>query len=75
MRWQPIETCPKENGKRYLITKDCGPNTLPSVSIAFGIDGKSGWIFNDSSEKTIEDYGYRATHWMPLPAPPIKEKP
>ena len=45
MRWQPIETCPKEDGKRYLITKDCGPNTLPSVSIAFGIEGKSGWVF------------------------------
>lgn len=70
MHWQPIETCPKENGKRYLITKDCGPNTLPSVSIVFGIDGQSGWIYSDASVKTIEDHGYRATHWMPLPALP-----
>lgn len=70
MHWQPIETCPKENGKRYLIAKDCGPNTLPSVSIVFGIDGQSGWIYSDASVKTIEDHGYRATHWMPLPALP-----
>lgn len=70
MEWQPIDTCPMKNGKKYLITKDCGHGTLQSVSIAFRLDGIKGWIFNDDISATLEGYGYRATHWMPLPAMP-----
>ena len=70
MEWQPIETCPMEHGRRYLVVKDCGDGTLPSISVAFRIDGESDWLFGDVSSRTLEGYGYRVTHWMPLPTPP-----
>ncbi|ARP90280.1 hypothetical protein CAL14_08275 [Bordetella genomosp. 9] len=68
--WMPIETCPLEHGKRFLIAKDCGPGTLASVSVAYRLEGSPDhWWFSDSA-KSVERYGYRVTHWAPLsPAP------
>ena len=68
-QWQPIETAPKELGKRILGLKDCGEGTLTSISIVFWLnDGK--WYLNDRASRTAEGLGYRVTHWMPLPAEP-----
>ena len=67
--WQPIETAPKELGKRILGLKDCGEGTLTSISIVFWLnDGE--WHINDCAPRTAEGFGYRVTHWMPLPAEP-----
>ena len=67
--WQPIETAPKELGKRILGLKDCGEGTLTSISIVFWLnDGE--WYINDCAPRTAEGFGYRVTHWMPLPAAP-----
>ena len=67
--WQPIETAPKELGKRILGLKDCGEGTLTSISIVFWLnDGE--WHINDCAPRTAEGFGYRVTHWMPLPAAP-----
>ena len=68
-QWQPIETAPKELGKRILGLKDCGEGTLTSISIVFWLnDGE--WHINDCAPRTAEGFGYRVTHWMPLPAAP-----
>ena len=68
-QWQPIETAPKELGKRILGLKDCGEGTLTSISIMFWLnDGE--WHLNDCATRTAEGFGYRVTHWMPLPAEP-----
>ena len=68
-QWQPIETAPKELGKRILGLKDCGEGTLTSISIVFWLnDGE--WYLNDRASGTAEGFGYRVTHWMPLPAEP-----
>ena len=67
--WQPIETAPKELGKRILGLKDCGEGTLTSISIVFRLsDGE--WYINEYASRTAEGLGYRVTHWMPLPAEP-----
>lgn len=67
--WQPIETAPKELGKRILGLKDCGEGTLTSISIVFWLnDGE--WYLYDHASGTAEGFGYRVTHWMPLPAAP-----
>ena len=71
--WQPIETAPKpdigENGfgKRLLLAVVCGDGTTQSVRRGFweGID----WYL-DCCMGLATDYGYRVTHWRPLPAPP-----
>ena len=68
-QWQPIETAPKELGKRILGLKDCGGGTLTSISVVFWLnDGE--WHLNDCATRTAEGFGYRVTHWMPLPAEP-----
>ena len=69
MKWQPIETAPKELGKRILGLKDCGEGTLTSISIVFWLnDGE--WHLDDCATRTAKELGYRVTHWMPLPAMP-----
>jgi hypothetical protein len=70
-QWQPISTCPRIVGQLVLVKRDCGEGSLASCSIAFAIDfpieKKDEWHAADSSE-TLEDKGYRVTHWMPLPS-------
>ena len=67
--WRPIDTAPKELGKRILCLKDCGEGTLTSISIVFWLnDGE--WHLDDCASGTAEGLGYRVTHWMPLPAAP-----
>jgi hypothetical protein len=59
--WQPIETAPKD-GTNFLACSEASSVFL--AHYANGIVDSSSWG---------DDYGYmerRATHWMPLPAPP-----
>jgi hypothetical protein len=67
--WQPIETAPKIDGERFLAMKDCGNGTLPSHSILFWLKDE---LYIDSTNRTVKSLGYRATHWMPLPSPPVE---
>jgi hypothetical protein len=49
--------------KPYLVYKDCGDGTIPSIDIS------NMWI--ETGEWYIEkDGGYRVTHWAELPEPP-----
>lgn len=52
---------------RVMVLKDCGLNTLPSHAIAYLEN--SVWIA-DLGAGNLKDWGYRVTHWQPLPEPP-----
>ena len=75
--WLPIEQCKRENGKTYLLQKDCGDGTLPSITIGFSLDGTEEWFYGEGPIKSIEGYGYRVTHFQDMPgyaaAPANKE--
>ena len=74
--WLPIEQCKREHGKRYLLQKDCGDGTLPSITIGYSLDGDEHWFYQDVHH-SIEEYGYRVTHFQEMPgyaaAPANKE--
>lgn len=61
MDWQPIETAPKH--RRVLIAWDYLDE---DPEIAFQ-NGQGVWCDDHGDEFTLP------THWMPLPAPPLKE--
>ena len=71
--WQPMETAPKPAmgangfGKRLLLVVDCGDGTIQSVRIGYW-EGTDWYL--DCCVGLATDYGYRVTHWRPLPAPP-----
>lgn len=71
--WQPIATAPK-NGTAILLTDGYG-----STAVARWDDQSFPGVCKENSRWAISDWhndpihlrgGYRATHWMPLPAPP-----
>ena len=58
MKWQPIETAPK-NGRDILIFDKNG------IEIAWWSDIDSEWCHQDMYLSILN-----LTHWMPLPEPP-----
>lgn len=65
MNWQPIETAPKDG--TWILLSGC----------SFGHNMRVGrWYFwSDTQGCDWSDYnnrGFKPTHWMPLPEPPIK---
>ena len=66
MKWQPIDTAPKD-GTRVLLTDGkftqiglwCQWLSVPGNPEEWFYEGGRGW--NDP------------THWMPLPTPPLEE--
>lgn len=71
--WQPIETAPKEKVFGY------GENNYgPYLLLTDGHEVVRGrwWFHNDGAENFIRDGGiaFHASHYMPLPPPPVGEK-
>lgn len=67
--WRPIATAPRLKGQRVLLLRDGGGGPFPAIGYA--LDGVPGWNSNECRGlETLEDLGYRVTHWMPLPAAP-----
>lgn len=60
-QWQPIETAPKD-GTKYLAT-----NGVHTTDCSW--DDMS-WADREPCVFPLKD----ATHWMPLPPPPMKDK-
>ena len=58
--WQPISTAPKD-GTPFLASVLRGKNRYSTV---LSYDRILWWIWR-------KGYRFRATHWMPLPDPPI----
>ena len=75
--WQPIETAPKDGS--YILAYD---SESESIDVVFWHDGAEGlggkrkvmeWCVKDSyGDEQGGWFDSRATHWMPLPEPPIE---
>jgi hypothetical protein len=65
--WQPIETAPK-NGSDIILWGPCRPDgdTRP-----YARDANVGWWCADHW-RTRTNEVCNATHWMPLPLPPVQ---
>lgn len=78
MKWQPIETAPKD-GTEILVYKNVA--TVDIIHIASWVNqdewmhetecGDGWWSYteNSVSQRMLEGYKY-PTHWMPLPPLP-----
>lgn len=70
MKWQPIETAPRDSTPilMYLAVPSehaVGSGSAPFTSIVMGdLNGPGGLITSPLGETV------RVTHWMPLPEPP-----
>lgn len=69
MEWRPIETAPK-NGTPVLIAGHWGgvPDAPQFVDVDTWDDHSGDWRCHDRAHDLV-------THWLPLPAPPICDKP
>lgn len=67
--WQPIETAPKDT---FVLL--AGPSGYTTIETVFATGRmcsdyhKGRWI--DHANDDLMDWGFKPTHWMPLPNPP-----
>jgi hypothetical protein len=72
-QWLPIETAPRLKGQRVLLLRDGGNG--PFHAIGYALDGVPGWHSAECRGlETLEELGYRVTHWMPLPPAPAQSQ-
>ena len=80
-KWQPIETAPKD-GTQILVCRagdEIGANAKVEITEWYTVERwrfeeRSDGAFNRVRDAPIEGWngnGHRATHWMPLPEPPV----
>lgn len=60
MKWQPIETAPKDGRTKILLKTPYSPNGCEAYS-------NTWWTVGFSAE-------CKPTHWMPLPSPPSRDE-
>ena len=76
--WQPIETVPNDvfdviakywdaNLDMFLIRRLCNCVKVNDEIYIGTVDSKQ--------QAKLTDLGYRATHWMPIPDPPLMPDP
>lgn len=72
MKWQPIETAPKDGREILLFDRDDLPTVFAGKWAPVAGDG-GWWIYAD---ELLQDACAEAfpTHWMPLPPPPEREE-
>lgn len=68
MKWQPIETAPKD-GSEVLIYGDLGGR----VKVCWWNGAHWQWEYDNDVTYGQAIQSEYATHWMPLPAPPAEE--
>ena len=68
-KWRPIESAPKD-GTRVLLYTAGGDGEDEDRTIAEGSWGKDPWMVNTWCMEG-GDFWPGATHWRPLPAPPV----
>lgn len=82
MKWQTIETAPKD-GTRVLIVNDEGEIdiagyveewTWKKVFVRKATDGDVYKTVQDEVGYWDTDNAYCPTHWMPLPKPPARAR-
>ena len=70
MEWQPIETAPRDEDQRILVTAEGRVFIATfdhSCTPCWKSEGDPYW---DAIIEDIDYVHYFATHWMPLPTPP-----
>jgi len=85
MTWQPIETAPKD-GTLVLVCNTLNNGTITSLygtmavaRYAYHCDDleeslwEYGTYYTENSKDNLGSYLISATHWMPLPEPPISK--
>lgn len=66
--WQPIETAPKDS-QHVLVIDDAGNRRVAEYIKPLSFRSPGWWA-------TVPGrWAIRATHWMPLPTPPIPAEP
>jgi len=69
MDWQPIETAPKDGRTVILVDWEqvCMLSDGPLLGACYWHSGLNEWVGAGGSADVDP-----ATHWMPLPAPPVQ---
>jgi hypothetical protein len=73
--WQPIETAPRD-GSKFLAYRPLAENSSdPVMKVVCGLPNDGGcWaktVPPGYDDTNFTDGSCKATHWMPLPPPPI----
>lgn len=68
MKWQPIETAPKDGTRVLLFVPPYGASTGHYRAQHNWGETASNWYAHSVLNKEAEP-----THWMPLPPPPVNE--
>lgn len=72
--WRPIQTAPKDGTPVLLYSPDAkDPKIFVGMFVKFDEEDKGEWFdyWRDDGCWCIDA---ESTHWMPLPAPPIRRK-
>jgi hypothetical protein len=64
MKWQPIETAPKD-GTQVLLCSDGG-----AVWMGHWVGRSGAYKINGWTRYNCVDIGWEPSNWMPLPEPP-----
>ena len=62
MKWQPIETAPKD-GTEVLVVRVSEEYDTPWANVCSYFAGR--WMVNAQGDQEMQP-----THWMPIPEPP-----
>lgn len=66
--WHPIETAPKDGRAMQLFIPDCGPDGKGIIASPRSQTDDGSWW----DDELQEEIGWTsATHWRPLPEPPL----
>jgi len=70
MKWQPINTAPRDRTHVLLFTPNDEPQVVVGYFESYGGDG--WWTYSDLALQEISEEIVEGgpTHWMPLPLPP-----
>jgi hypothetical protein len=77
MRWQPIETAPKDGSPFLTYSADADDLSRSRMYTVITPMLVMSWMHFDNKPRPIDEFGefqdfhlYNPTHWMPLPSPP-----
>ncbi len=74
--WRTIETAPRDGTPVFItaaydVVGDQWSGCVPAVARWVDAGGKFGWLWAVPDLSAVHGYlTEKATHWMPLPAPP-----
>jgi hypothetical protein len=70
--WRPIDTAPRD--MKYILLGHDGENNDLGPWVETGFN-RGGWWCLESGGDFLLNSRFEPTHWLPLPQPPVKDKP